>query len=942
MVLGIAALLGWPATGAGLLPTGPGLWSSAPALLLCGVGLISLALGYPLAIPCGLVTVLVSATLLFQYLSGVDLGIGGFLAENLTAWKGFPFERTAPSAVLSFAFIGMALLLMGSRRRRWRPLAAGLLGSVIGAMGLTGLLLGGITALFRGAVITHMPLHNALGFVASGGGILTFAWHDSGPGEEEAGRGSRPWVAVLTGCAFLTATLYLWQVLAGWERTQVSSAIQLAAGRLAGRITAEIESRQGMLVRLARSWEAPERSSSEARELDAKLQISERGGYDSIGWLDSSWRVKWAVPRHRLEAFRKLKAGLEARQPALVGAIALTAGESGVLVSVPVFSGKELDGVVAGLLRSRELIEHSRVHSDTQGFAVSVREGRQEIYRAAPPGDRFEETWSQESKMESSQLGWQVRVWPAAAWLRGQQSALPETVLLAGVLAAATLAWLTGLAQSHRRRAQDAETANQRLGRTVARLQETEAELRKSEERFRTAVESMLPGLGIFAAIRDQSGRVVDFRIDYLNDAACQAIGMSKQESIGKSVRRLIPGHPELALFHQYCQVAETGDPLATELVSYGSLSHPQIISKALDVRVAKLGDGVVAAWVDITEHKRVEEERRQSKERYHAFFEGVPVGLYRTSPSGEILEANPAVVRLLRCPDLDTLRAFNTNAFYIDPVERERQQHLLDSTGVVRGFETRVMCFDGSVIWMRDTSRAVRDEQGNLLYYEGMIEDITEKKLADEQIRKSLAEKELLLKEIHHRVKNNLQVICSLLSLQSGYITDRKALAMFNESQDRVRSMALVHERLYQSQDLARIDFAEYVRSLVPQLVHAYGSSSGPVAIKVNVKDVLFGIDEAVSCGLIINELVSNSLKHAFPQRRGGEIGVTVDIRNEEYVLTISDNGVGLPADLHSRKAEGLGLQLVSTLTEQLGGSIEVTSGQGTQYRISFPERGH
>jgi two-component sensor histidine kinase len=250
-------------------------------------------------------------------------------------------------------------------------------------------------------------------------------------------------------------------------------------------------------------------------------------------------------------------------------------------------------------------------------------------------------------------------------------------------------------------------------------------------------------------------------------------------------------------------------------------------------------------------------------------------------------------------------------------------------------------MCFDGSVIWMRDTSRAVRDEQGHLLYYEGMIEDITEKKLADEQIRKSLAEKELLLKEIHHRVKNNLQVICSLLSLQSGYVTDRKALAMFHESQDRVRSMALVHERLYQSQDLARIDFAEYVRSLVAQLVHAYGSSSGPVAIQVNVKDVLFGIDEAVSCGLIINELVSNSLKHAFPQRRGGEIEVTVDYRNGEYVLSISDNGIGLAEDLHSRKAEGLGLQLVSTLTEQLGGTIEVTSGEGTHYRISFPERG-
>ena len=942
MALGIAALLGWPVYGAGLPAGEPVLWSSAPALLLCGVGLVSIALGYPFAIPCGLVTAVVCATELFQHVSGVDLGIHGFLTESLSGWRAFPWEPMSPSAVLCFALTGIALSLMGGRRRRWRPLAGGLLGSVIGAMGLTGLLLGGMTMLFRGGVITHMPLHSALGSAVAGGGIIAFAWHDSEPGTEEAERGCRPWLSVLIGCSILTTTLYVWQVLADWEHTQVSRTIRLAAGRLASRITAEIESRKGTLVRLARSWETPEHRSTEARELDAKLHVNGPGGYDSIGWLDSSWRLGWAVPRHRTEAFRKLKPGTAAGRQALVGRIDLTGGEKGLLVSVPVSWGKELEGMVAGVLRGQELVECSLEQSDAQDFAVSVREGEQQIYRSAPAGDRLEKKWGQHSKIESYHLGWQVSVWPNAGWLRGQQSALPEVALLAGSLAAAALAWLTRLAQRYRQHARGAETANQRLHRTAARLQETEAGLRKTEELFRTSIETMLPGLAVFSAVRDQAERILDFRIDYITEAACRSMRMSRQELTGKNLGSLAGGLPELALFNEYCQVVETGIPLATELMSYADSPHQRVISKALDVRATRLNDGVLAAWVDITERKRVEEERRQAEERYHAFFEGVPVGLYRTSPSGEILEANPAVVRLLRCPDLETLRAFNTNAFYIDPVERERQQLLLDSTGVVRGFETRVMCFDGSVIWMRDTSRAVRDEPGNLLHYEGMIEDITEKKLADEQIRKSLAEKELLLKEIHHRVKNNLQVICSLLSLQSGYVTDRKALEMFNESQDRVRSMALVHERLYQSQDLARIDFADYVRSLVPQLVHAYGSSSGVVSIKVNVRDVLFGIDEAVACGLIINELVSNSLKHAFPGRRGGEVGVALDHKNREYVLTISDNGIGLPEDWHSRKTEGLGLQLVSTLTEQLGGSIEVKSGQGTEFRIRFPEEGY
>lgn len=941
MALGIAVFLGWPASSAGLPPGGAMAWSSAPALLLCGVGLLSVALAFPLAIPCGLVTALLSVMLLFEYLSGAGLGIHAFLTEDLAAWKGFSWEPVSGGAVLCFALIGTALFLMGIRWRGWRPLAVGLLGSVVGAMGFTGLLLGGITLLFRGAVITQLPWHNALGFVVIGGSLVTFAWHDSVLGDEAPERGCRRWVSVLAGCATLTATLYLWQVLGHWERTQVSTMVRLAAGRLAGRITAEIEFRKGILVLLARAWGTPEHSSGEARELDAKLYLNERGGFDSIGWLDPSLRVKWAVPRHRLEAFRKLRAGSEARQAALAGRIDLPAGEKGLLVRVPVFSGRELEGVVAGLLRSRELIERSFEQSESQGFAVSVREGQQEIYQSAPAGDRPEQPWGQQWRVEPSELGWQVSVWPSASWLRKQQSALPEAVLLAGMLAAAGLTWVTRLAERSQRRAQCAETTNRQLERAVTELQQTEADLRYSEQRFRVPLETMLPGLGVLSAVRDPSDRIVDFRIDYLNDAACRSLRMRKQELIGKNLGSLIPGRPELALFEQYVQVVETGNPLASEAVSYESSNHPQVISKALDVRVTKLGDGVVAAWVDITERKRVEEERRQSQERYHAFFEGVPVGLYRTSPSGEILEANPAVVRLLRCPDLDTLRTHNTNAFYIDPVERERQQLLLDSTGVVRGFETRVMCWDGSVIWMRDTSRAVRDAQGNLLYYEGMIEDITEKKLADEQIRQSLAEKELLLKEIHHRVKNNLQVICSLLSLQSGYITDRKALEMFNESQDRVRSMALVHERLCQSQDLAKIDFAEYVHSLLPQLVHAYGSSSGVVSIKANVKNVLFGIDEAVSCGLIINELVSNSLKHAFPGERGGEVSVALDYRNGEYVLTISDNGIGLSEDVRSRKTEGLGLQLVNTLTEQLGGSIEVRSGQGTEFRIKFPEKG-
>jgi two-component sensor histidine kinase len=212
------------------------------------------------------------------------------------------------------------------------------------------------------------------------------------------------------------------------------------------------------------------------------------------------------------------------------------------------------------------------------------------------------------------------------------------------------------------------------------------------------------------------------------------------------------------------------------------------------------------------------------------------------------------------------------------------------------------------------------------------------ERKRAEEQVKASLAEKEVLLKEIHHRVKNNLQVISSLLKLQSQHLDDKQAEEIFKECQNRVKSMALVHEKLYQSRDLAKIDFAEYVRNLVAHVFRSYPTSLGNVGLKVNVDTISFSIDLAIPLGLLINELVSNCLKHAFPDERKGEIRVDLhpDGRGQ-YVLTVSDNGVGFPGDVDFRNTETLGLQLVNTLTGQLDGAVEILRNGGTEFRITF-----
>lgn len=217
---------------------------------------------------------------------------------------------------------------------------------------------------------------------------------------------------------------------------------------------------------------------------------------------------------------------------------------------------------------------------------------------------------------------------------------------------------------------------------------------------------------------------------------------------------------------------------------------------------------------------------------------------------------------------------------------------------------------------------------------------DITARKLAEAQIQASLREKEVLLQEIHHRVKNNLQVISSLLDLQSQQIEDSVMLEVFRESQNRVKSMALVHEKLYQSKNFAKINFPEYTESLVNYLFKAYELHSGNVILELDIDEVALNIDTAIPCGLIINELVSNALKYAFPDNRSGK--VTISLHSEPYqhfTLTIKDDGVGLPMDWDFQTVRSLGLQLVKVLTKQLKGTIEITRSPGSQFRVSFAE---
>ena len=254
---------------------------------------------------------------------------------------------------------------------------------------------------------------------------------------------------------------------------------------------------------------------------------------------------------------------------------------------------------------------------------------------------------------------------------------------------------------------------------------------------------------------------------------------------------------------------------------------------------------------------------------------------------------------------------------------------------------ELRLRHKDGSYRWIVTRGEAVRDENGRPMRMVGAITDITARKRAEEQIKNSLQEKETLLKEIHHRVKNNLQIISSLLYLQSSALGDPVARQALRESQDRVRSMGLVHEQLYRSSNFSAVDFGEHLKELTANIAGSYGAMNPRVRVETELESVAVDLDLAIPVSLIFNEILTNAFKHAFPRERAGKIDVAFHRDgSDNLVLRVSDDGVGLPENLNWETAPSLGLKIVRNLTEQIHGELHAQSAAGvTTFQLSFSD---
>ncbi|TDQ82434.1 PAS domain S-box-containing protein [Dongia mobilis] len=456
-----------------------------------------------------------------------------------------------------------------------------------------------------------------------------------------------------------------------------------------------------------------------------------------------------------------------------------------------------------------------------------------------------------------------------------------------------------------------------------------EALVSESERQFRRIVEASPSAL----VMVDAEGR-----IELVNAQSERLFGYGRDELIGRSVEMLIP--PRFRGHHPQLRNGFSTDPRSRPMGAgrelYGMRRDGSEFPVEIGLNPIETDQGlkILSAIVDIT-------ERRRSAERFRRVVEAAPNAMVMISQQGRIEMVNAEAERVF---GYDRSELLGQSIEILVP-ERFRSQHPALRHGFFAAPASRPMgegrdLFglrkDGSEFPVEIGLNPIETEDGTMIL--SAIVDISDRKQKEESIRQALREKDVLLSEVHHRVKNNLQIIHSLLDLQSSQIDDPTVIAMLRDSQNRIRSMSLIHQTLYQSKDFARVDFANFLDSLLPTLMDSYSTASDRIALSVAVDDVHLPLNQAIPCGLIVNELIANALKHAFPGGMRGRIDVASRRSGDnEVALSVSDDGIGL-RDGQEIKSATLGLTLVQMLARQLHGEISVNRRNPTRFDLTFP----
>lgn len=476
------------------------------------------------------------------------------------------------------------------------------------------------------------------------------------------------------------------------------------------------------------------------------------------------------------------------------------------------------------------------------------------------------------------------------------------------------------------------------LAHDISKRNKMEYDLKESKDRYKKLTQSSPDPIFVV----DFNGKII-----YANDAVEKISNIPREELKGKTWMDITPlPKDQVQNFYKLFLMAIDGyeqEPMEIKIPKDNDFIYLEIYPALLRNEGKIYAVQVIGH--DISERKLAEQSLMDSEEKFRQMAENIQEVFYIIdNRMNKIIYISPAYEKVWgrTCQSLydnpkswiDSIHAEDREQAIVNIFKQTKEVHISD-----KGIEYRINRPDGEIRWIWSHAFPVEDKSGEVYRVAGIAMDITERKLYEDKIKQTLNEKDAILREVHHRVKNNMQIISSLLNLQLEHIDNKKDVELFKESQNRVKSMALIHGNLYQSENLSEINFNDYTQDLLRELLisHKIGQR---IKLKTDVgEDVILNIETSIPCGLIINELATNSLVHGFPDEMEGEIYVGLSNDDNLLTMTVSDNGVGFPEELEIANVNTMGLYLVKTLVGQLDGTIDLNKDNGTEVTIKFKE---
>lgn len=482
---------------------------------------------------------------------------------------------------------------------------------------------------------------------------------------------------------------------------------------------------------------------------------------------------------------------------------------------------------------------------------------------------------------------------------------------------------------------EEMQVSNDDLTRTQQELMIHEKVLRNSEERYRLLFTEMLEGFALHEIICDADGVPVDYRFLAMNPAFEKLTGLRTSELVGKSILETLP-ETEPYWIQSYGRVALTGESIRFENYSIEFDKTYQVVAFC-----PKKGQFAVL-FSDVTERKAAEQALRKERAVMDMIMETSPVGITTVDARGAITYANSTAEKILGLTKDDiTSRDYNApawNSTGLDgkPFPDESQPFNIIKTTLRSAYDIKhaILWPDGKRVMLSVNASPLLDDCGAFLGMVATIDDITERQHAETRIVKLLEEKDAILKEVHHRVKNNMSTMCSLLRLQADEHVNEETKGILQDAIGRLDSMEVLYDKLYRSENASSMSIKEYFTALVEEIVGLFPRKAN-ISVETRFDDFMIDSRLLSSLGIVMNELITNSMKHAFVGRSEGVLSVSASRKNNRAVIVFEDDGIGLPETISFENSTGFGMQLMKILIEQIGGTIEARRGEGTRFQM-------